>query len=84
METFQVGFWSMGKTFFFREERICRNEDNENYCLQKEKFKVPQFGFLGKGYGKNLLFREERVCRNGNNENYCLQKEKFKIPPSRF
>ena len=44
------------KNLLFREERICRNGNKENYCLKKEKFKVPQVGFLGKGHGKNLLF----------------------------
>ena len=38
----------VGKTFFFREERVCRNGNNENYCLQKGKFKIPSSRFSWK------------------------------------
>ena len=63
----ELGFLGKGygENLLFREERVCRNGNNENYCLQKEKFKIPQFGFLGKGHGKNLLFpRKEGFSHN--------------------
>ena len=84
METFQVGFWSMGKTFFFAKKGFAVTGIMKIIVCRKENLKYPKSVFLEKGMGKTFFFVKKGFVVMGIMKIIVWRKKNLKYPQFGF